>query len=282
MTKRLAHYSVSGMESPIREMPGESVYAIRAPHMHTNKLRPEQFRDKEWGFVIHTTGSGLPEKARRLGVNPTVIAADMYFKSRGPHYVCGWGGYEAGDLLQVANERIQSNGVGTTEKRNKKTGKLEKKGQRQSEQGKYGGHWTKDLPASLVKRWKAAHPGYDSPLGLLPKGARKSVTSCCIQMEMPPCIFWVGKKKVVGAEPMRPGLKFTEAQHDTAAFLAVDIAHRKKWPDGWWLTPRLGGHEDFTPISRSNSGGGWDPGGLRAKPFFDWEYVRNVIIDIAG
>lgn len=268
------------MESPLREMPGESIYAIRAPQMHTNKLRPERWRDKEWGFVVHTTGSGLPERAHKLGVNPTVIAADIYFKSHGPHYVCGWGGFEAGDLLQVANERIQANGVGTVEQR--KNGKVVQQGQRQSEQGKYNGSWEKDLPPSLVKRWKAAHPGYDSPLGLLPKGSGLSVNACCIQMEMPPCVFWVDKKKVTAAKPMRPELKFTEAQHDTAAFLAVDIATRKKWPDGWWLEPRLGGHEDFTPISRSNSGGGWDPGGLRAKPFFDWDYVRAVIVDLCN
>lgn len=277
MSLREASFKAGASESPIIEMPGESIYAIRAPHMHTNKLRPEKFRDKEWGFCLHTIGSGLPEKAHKHGIYPTVLAADHYFKSRGPHYVCGWGGFENGDLLQVANERIQSNGVGTTEKR--KNGKVVQKGQRQSEQGKYNGSWEKDLPKSLVKRWKAKHPGYKSPLGLLPKGTR-SVNACCIQMEMIPCIFWVGKKKVVGAEPMRPGLKFTEAQHDTAAFMAVDIAARKGWPTDWISSPRLGSHEDFTPISRHNSGGGWDPGGLRAKPFFDWEYVYSVIEDL--
>ena len=97
---------------------------------------------------------------------------------------------------------------------------------------------------------------------------------------MIPCVFWVGSKKIVAAEPMRPGLKFTKAQHDTAAFLAVDIAERKGWPDGWWLTPRLGAHEFFTPISRHNTGGGWDPGITRAKPFFDFDYVQSVIEDL--
>lgn len=265
-------------------MPGESIYAIRAPMMHTNKLRPKIWRDKEPLFVVHTTGSQLPADAHEAGLYPTVMAAERYFESRGPQYVCGWNGFEQGDLLQVANERIQSNGVGTTEKKHWKTKKMVKEGQRQSEDGKYSGHWTGDLPKSLVKRWKAAHPDAKSPLGLLPKAARRSVNACAIQMEMIPCIFWIGKKKVVGAEPMRPGLKFTEAQHDTVAFLAVDIATRKGWKGQWWWPSQqplqLGGHEDFTPISRHNSGGGWDPGGLRAKPFFDWDYVRKVIVDL--
>jgi len=274
------------MESPLCEMPGESVYAIRAPMMHTNKLRPEKWRDKEPLFVVHTTGSQLPEDAHNAGIYPTVMAAERYFKSRGPQYVCGWNGHAGGDLLQIANERIQSNGVGTNETRSRKTGKLIKKGQRQSEQGNYSGSWTGDVSKSTVRHWRKAHPDAQSPLGLLPKGARRSVNACAIQMEMIPCVFWIGKKKIVAAKPMRPGLKFTEAQHDTAAYLAVDIAERKGWEGEWWLSSQqplqLGGHEDFTPISRSNSGGGWDPGGLRAKPFFDWEYVRSVIVDLTG
>ena len=267
------------MESPLREMPGESIYAIRAPMMHRNKLRPKRWRDKEQIFVCHTTGSQLPEDAKKAGLYPTVLAAERYFKSRGPQYLCGWRGFEGGDLLQIANERIQSNGVGTNEVRHKKTGKLLKKGQRQSEQGNYSGSWEGDLPPSLVRRWKEKHPGVKSPLRLLPRGTR-SVNACAIQMEMIPCVFWVNGKKVVAAEPMRPGLKFTEAQHDTAAFLAVDIADRKGWSGDWWRTAQVAGHEDFTPISRHNSGGGWDPGGLRAKPFFDWDYVYQVIEEL--
>lgn len=78
---------------------------------------------------------------------------------------------------------------------------------------------------------------------------------------------------------MRPGLRFTQAQHDTVAELAVDVARRNAWPadEEWWRTPRLLGHEDLTPIARCDRNGGWDPGALRDEPYFDWEYVYERI-----
>ncbi len=261
MTERLAHYSVAPQEDPIRELPGESLYAIRAPKMHTGRDRIPKWYGKEFGLVVHTCGSALPERAHRAGIYPTIIAADWYFKQHGPHYVCGWKGYEGGDLLQVANERQRSNGVGTGDQR-----AAEKKG------------WEKSLRSSIVKRWKARWPGHKRPLKLLPAAPN----TCMIQVEMIPCVFWVKGKKFIAAEPMRKGLKFTLEQHDTIAFLACDIARRLGWPDGWWETPRLLGHEDLSPISRTDKNGGWDPGGLRASPYFDWEYIYTSIEDILG
>jgi hypothetical protein len=263
-TERLSDIRVAGMEEPLREMPGESIYAVRAPKMHTHRMRPDKWRGKEHGFIVHTTGSSLPERAHRNGLYPTVVAADHYFKSHGPHYVCGWRGFEGGDLLQIANEAVKANGVGTTE-------------QRAAERD---GTWTKKVKAAALKQWRLRHPGLKNPRGLLPKGAG-SVNVCYIQMEMIPCVFWVKGKKFFGAEPMRKGLKFTEAQHDTAAYLACDIAERLEWPEGWQNSiSRLGGHEDHTPISRTDRNGGWDPGGMRANPYFDWEYVISVIEEI--
>ena len=168
MVERLTHIRVAAMEDPIIPTPGESVYAIRAPRMHSKKLRPVRWRDREWGFVIHTTGDGIAVKAHKKGIYPTILHADHYFESRGPQYLCGWHGFQRGDLLQIANERIQSNGVGTLEKRDRR-GRLVQKGQRQSEQGRYSGSWEKDLPKSMVRRLKARFPGMTSPLGLLPK-----------------------------------------------------------------------------------------------------------------
>lgn len=274
MFEHLSHVRISAMESPLIETPGESVYAVRAATMYNHKLRPKKWRDKEHGLCIHTTGSVLPARAYKYGLYPTILAVDHYLGTHGPPYVCGWRGFEGGDLIQLANESVRSNGIGTSEKW--KNGKRVQKGQRNSERGEYKGSWEKDLPASLVKRLKAKHPGMKSPLRLLPAAPN----TCMIQMELIPCIFWVGNKKIVGAKPMRPGLKFTEAQHDTVAFLAVDLSERKEWPDKWWETSRLGSHSEFTPISRHNSGGGWDPGALRAKPFFDWNYVKEIILDL--
>jgi hypothetical protein len=81
---------------------------------------------------------------------------------------------------------------------------------------------------------------------------------------------------------MTEGLRFTKAQHEAVARLACDVATRNGWPltERWWRTPRLLGHEDLSPISRHDSRGGWDPGALREKPFFDWEYVYRRIEEI--
>ena len=269
MTKRIASFRVAGMEDPLIEMPGESVYAIRAPKMHTGSKRPAGWRGAEHGLVVHTTGSGLPERAHNLGLYPTVVAADYYFKSHGPHYVCGWRGFEGGDLLQVANEEVQANGVGTTDQRNAEKG-----------------DWTKAINLTtkkrmtdaVIKQWRKRWPDARDPRALLP--GTKTVNSCFIQVEMIPCIFPVKGKTFTGAQPMRKGLKFTLEQHDTIAFLAVDIATRLGWPEGWQRSTRLLGHEDVTPISRTDKNGGWDPGGMRANPYFDWEYVYSVIDDL--
>lgn len=269
MAKRMASFKVAAMEEPLRPMPGESPYAIRAPKMHENRERPDGWRGSEFGLVVHTTGSGLPERAHRQGLYPTVVAADYYFKSHGPHYVCGWGGMEKGDLLQIANERIQANGVGTTDQRNAERGDWTKA---------INVHTKKRMTPAAVAQWRKRWPDQKTPRDLLP--GTKTVNSCYIQVEMIPCVYWVDGKKFEGAAPMAPGLKFTLAQHDTIAFLACDISRRLDWEPGWWDTSRLVGHEDVTPISRSDKDGGWDPGGMRAKPFFDWEYVYSVIEDL--
>lgn len=77
--------------------------------------------------------------------------------------------------------------------------------------------------------------------------------------------------------PMRDGLRYTQQQHDAVATLAVDIAHRHGWSGQWWLSSRLVGHEDVSPITRHTSDGGWDPGALRSEPWFDWNYVYAKI-----
>jgi hypothetical protein len=92
-------------------------------------------------------------------------------------------------------------------------------------------------------------------------------------------VFSYDKKWVTDATPLRPGLRFTKAQHDSVARLAVDVARRNHWPanEEWWRSPRLLGHEDLTPITRKDSKGGWDPGYLRERPYFDWDYVYTEI-----
>jgi hypothetical protein len=53
------------------------------------------------------------------------------------------------------------------------------------------------------------------------------------------------------------------------------MAERHGWGEGWQAGPRLLGHEDLNPIQRSAKGEGWDPGGLRERPWFAWRWVRE-------
>lgn len=232
--------------------------------------RPKEWVGKVYGIVVHTTGSGLPEAARKAGINPVERAVGYYKKSFGTHYVCGW---NPNELIQVASEDESANGVGVTAQKDKN-----QKGQVESVRGDYNGSWEKDLPASLVTRWKERwkHTGAKTPLDLFPT---KFANSCYVHVEMIPCYFSMGNKNVFGAEPMKEGLYFTKEQHDNVAKLAVDIAERNGWPEGWYRTGRLVTHEDISPISRHDKNGGWDPGVLRATPRFDWDYL---IIEIGN
>jgi hypothetical protein len=61
---------------------------------------------------------------------------------------------------------------------------------------------------------------------------RPLVNSCYVHLECVPGTHWLDNVLVTGAgiEPMGPGLRFTRAQHNTVARLAIDIATRNGWP----------------------------------------------------
>ncbi len=248
--------------------PGVSPLALPAPKQWDAGDRPKEWQDRVFGLVVHTTGSGLPARARANGVYHTIEAVDHYNRSHGCHYVNGWRGVAGGDLLQVANEREQAHGVGVTNKDDPR------KDQRRSIDA---GRFEADLPPVLVRLWRARWPGRQHSLELLP--GTRTANSSYVHVECVPCVYSYQKRWVTDAEPLRSGLRFTQAQHDAVALLACDVARRNGWPPGerWWRTPRLLGHEDLTPISRYDSRGGWDPGGLREAPYFDWEHVYAAI-----
>jgi hypothetical protein len=249
---------------------GVSPLAIPADKQWDAADRPKDWQGRVYGLVVHTTGSDLPANARRRGVYHTVEGVNHYSRSHGCHYLNGWRGAQGGDLLQVANEREEARGVGVTNKN-----EPHKDQRRSIEQGNFEA----DLPPVLVRLWRARWPGRQHSLELLP--GTKTANSCYVHVECVPCVYHFRGDLVTGpgAEPLRAGLRFTEAQFDTVALLAVDVARRNGWPmdEEWWRTPRLLGHEDLTPVSRHDSRGGWDPGYLREKPYFDWEYVYDLI-----
>ncbi len=253
---------------------GWSPLAIPAVKTWDDRDRPKGWIGGCFGLVVHTTGGGLPQQAKKAGLWPTVSAVNHYSKSHGCHYINGWGGLHGGDLLQVAGERERAMGVGT------------RKDQPETNQwaSVARGTWEEDLTevASLatVNRWKRrwAHTDATNPLELFPS---KYANSCYIHVECIPMVYYWKRKTFTDlrVEALREGLRFTQEQHETVAMLATDIAYRNGYIDEpeWWKSGRLVGHEDVTPLSRSVKSGGWDPGWLRAKPYFDWNYVNDMI-----
>lgn len=255
---RLMHLEMEGKERPLLTARGESLYATRAADMYDDE-RPDRSKPI-YGLVVHTTGGGAPNAAARAGVDVLDWCVARYSRTYGCHYVNGYEGYD-GELIQVGNEFKRPNTVGMS----KQVASVRR------------GMWTKDISRKAFTYWKKQWGGqYDNPVALFPGTSANQVY---VGVEMPPCVWWDTKlrKTVISAAPMRPGLRFTEKQHDMIVWLAADLAARHDWPYGWWHTPRLVGHEGLSPISRSNSKGCWDPGFLRPDPYFDFNYVRDEI-----
>ena len=243
---------------------GVSAVARQAASQWTGSLRSPPWRIAVYGLVVHQTGGQLPCRAAARGQDPVARAVSYYAQTRGTHYVCGWGGHTAGDLQQVAeDDRYRANGVGMGKQR--ESVRL--------------GRWPNDLPAAVVAQWRLRWPNQANPMALLP--GTKTANEPYVHVEMIPAVVpWCNAGRGLPAttpSPMRQGLRYTAGQHDSIVDLSVDIATRHNWPDVWWETPRLLGHEDLSPITRSDRNGGWDPGGMRAEPWFDWDYVRSAI-----
>jgi len=262
---------------------GVSPFALQSKKQwsrSTNEKRPAGWQGGVYGLVVHTTGGSLPGKAIAARRYPTMAAIDIYFRSTGCNYINGWKGIAGGDLVQVANEDKMAYGVGMTEQLNS----IDK------------GNFEKDLPAAALIQWQRRWPGYKNPKELLPR--IRNANAAYVHVECLPVVYYLNNRTVTDAAhpPMRAGLRFTKAQHDTIAVLAYDIALRNGWDmqSQWWRTPRLLGHEDLTPLNRHDCSlqmptcskwprakfdlkECWDPGGLRASPYIDWEYIYQQI-----
>lgn len=245
---------------------GVSTVALAVSRQWTGPRRPEGWQRSVYGLVVHQMGGALPCTAVSAGRDPVQQAVDHYFGSHGTHYVCGWGGIEEGELLQLADEHLQANGVGMSAQR----------------AAVAAGTWAEDLPAVLVRTWRERWPGESDPMSLLP--GTQTANAPYVHLEMVAAVVpWCNDGQGLPGEvppPMREGLRYTRQQHDAVAELALDIARRHRWPDRWWTTSRLVGHEDLAPINRHDKAGGWDPGALRVRPWFDWGYVRERIVEL--
>ncbi len=206
-----------------------------------------------WGFLLHTTGGGVTDLAKRRGRKPIDVAIDTYIASQNGAngYLWGGPGYlidHDGSIHQLAPDTVLTAHAGG------------------SNRSRYlDGSWETVCTAATVLQWRAKHPGLAHPYSGFPA---KSPNVDYVGCEMIP----IGDG--FGGAGMAPALRFTTAQHDAAIRLARDVGARHGFPAGWGTTPRLTGHEDVDPIERSDPRGGWDPGFLRAAPFFDFNYVR--------
>lgn len=236
--------------------PGRSPFAVPAAQLFDEKrpLRPEVF-----GLVVHTTGSGATNRAWKQRRSVLDWCIERYLTTFGCHYICGYKGLDA-ELVQVGNEYRRPNTVGMAEQN------------RSIDRGRFA----RDLKPRMLFHWRNRWPGKASPRNLFPG---RSVNQFYAGVEMPPCVWWNTSRgrNHVSAPPMRQGLRYTRAQHDAIVQLAWDMANRHAWSGNWWETGRLVGHEDLSPLTRQNSGGGWDPGALRGEPWWDWAYIRSEL-----
>lgn len=227
-----------------------SPLAKQAPDFRDPKLG--KFR-RPWGFLVHTSGGGITAAAKKKKKLPIDVALSVYksfqngsegYKWGGPHYVLE----HNGTLHQIAPDDVVTYHCGGDDR------------------AKYvDGSWIKEAHPAAVAKWFAQWgPRYKAPNQLYPS---KSANTDYVGIEMIPCGDGFGI-------PMAPGLRFSKEQHDAIVDLGRDLAARHEWPAGWHRTTRLCGHEDVQLLNRMDRGGGWDPGFLREKPYFDFDYVR--------
>lgn len=236
-------------------------------------LRDAEYRNP-WGACVHTTGSGITDNAvyetlplvstrvkpkrrkRVVPLRPIDVAIDWYRKSQNGANKYLWGGPtyvvdHDGTIWRLAPEEVLTNHCGGPNR------------DRYRDMS-----WLDKASRAMVARWNAQWgPRYDDPYDLFPS---RTPNKDYVGVEMIPCGDGFG-------DPMRDGLRFTKHQHDSLIDLLRDIGMRRQWPPGWWRGSRLVGHEDVDPIERDDEGGGWDPGWLRAKPYFDFDYVRRRV-----
>lgn len=215
-----------------------------------------------WGLCLHTTGRGVVKHAagqRRPAID---VALEIYLSSQsGALHGYRWGGptyvmdYD-GSLHQLSPDEAMTFHAGGPDR-----------------QDYLDGDWVQRLQASgravataLWRRRWGAH--YRSPQHLYPG---PTANGPYVGVEMLPIDYRQG------GDPMGAGLLFTRAQHESAVALGRDLAARHGWPADWAAGPRLVGHEDVQLLERSDHGGGWDPGSLRERPYWDMEWVRREL-----
>ncbi len=217
-----------------------------------------------YGAAVHTTGSGLPAAAMAAGEDPVQAGIRTYLSSKGPTYLIGWNGKP---VAVARDESIKTWHIGV---------------EGEEMVPLQTGTWRQLVAPATAREWDKRWGAGKNPLSIDGTTNRSLIPSnspndALIGIEMIPV---TGDGRNFWATPMRPGLRFTRAQHDGARDLIADMARRYRWPAGWERT-RVFGHEDLNPIRRNDAGGGWDPGRLRAAPYVDMDHITGGGLTLA-
>lgn len=227
------------------EVMGISSLARRVPHPQVARARSRSL----WGVVVHTTGRGLVQRAMDRRRLPLDLAIDLYCAAgaNGPHYVIG----SAGETVAVCDELLCARHAGIDD---------------DERQAYATGLWSAHLSSEGLELWAKRWPGATSPLDLFPAGP---VNDQYIGIELIPC----------ARREIHNSTLFTDAQYEALNALLSDIEKRHDLIlDG----SRLVGHEDINPLRRWDDHGGWDPGAVRAQPYFRWELLRRPRVPSRG
>lgn len=255
----------------------------RTPAGHDPRRGLARIRQATARYVVHQTGSGIVSKALRAERRGTAAeavdaAAIAYYTSRplSVHYFIGLDGRIW--LLTHEAVRVPHVGVGAAERSAYRTGAWLRGARPRARR-------VRAIAPAAIAAWRSHWPRYRSPVHLYPA---TSINDCSIGSEMAPAGYYAagGWRALPGVLPWLGG-RHTLAQHLAVAALAVDIAARHSWPDGWQhdalggpRSPYVLGHEDVDLFGRADDGGGWDPGALRAEPRFDWQLVHGAIVGL--
>ena len=202
---------------------------------------------RPYGLMLHTTGRGLLDQAKKAKRSPLATAIDIYTKRKGygPHYVLD----QDGDLIQIADERERMGHAGVTA----------------AERELYlSGKWQEKVSKTTALRWMEwwfVGQQVKSPSHLYPSTS--------------PNNDYVGIELIPNSRA-----KFADRQYEVLRAFIQDFEQRYDLDllsTAFIPNRHLLGHEDAEPLNRSDRLGGWDPGAARAQPRFHWSLLKRGV-----
>lgn len=223
-------------------------WAVQLPDLVEDKPRGVAV----FGLCVHTSGRGVLTKARKLGISP-IECALAYYQSAAysAHYVCDYDG----TLYQITADDRRVSHIGLTPEARLRY---------------ISGKWRRDVSGSGLDSWLQRWGTSASPASLYPN---RYPNTDYVGVELLPRVETLSSSKAEW---------YTADQHATVGKLAYDLRRRHEWPGNFALRGRLVGHEDLSPLTRWDRGGGWDPGARRLAPRFHWSKVIAALTAAAN